>query len=98
MALSLLLIKLGLEFRGHLIIPVLSLFEVKTDLMDVSESVKIFVLVHRYIWLLVILLKGWLHDDYLPLQFLILLLQRVLLSQLLFDCKNKFPLHLILRG
>lgn len=46
MALSLLLIKLCLEFRGHLIIPVLSLFEVKTDLMDVSESVKILVLVH----------------------------------------------------
>jgi len=41
LALSLLFIKLGLEFTSHAIVPVLGLFQVVTDLMYVSERVKI---------------------------------------------------------
>jgi len=35
-ALSLLLVKLGLKFRGHSVVTLLGLFEVKSNLMDVS--------------------------------------------------------------
>ena len=67
MTLGLLLIELGLQLRSHLVISVLSFFEVKSDLMNIGKSVEIFVLIHGHIGLLIILLKARFHYDNLSL-------------------------------
>ena len=53
----LLLIELGLKFRSHFVVSILGLFQIDSDLMNISKSVKIFVLVHLNIWLFLILFK-----------------------------------------
>jgi hypothetical protein len=56
-ALSLLLVELGLELCNHLVVSLLSLLKVDSDLMDVSKSVEVLVLVHLHIRLFVILFE-----------------------------------------
>lgn len=53
MALGLFLVELGLELRGHFIVPILSFFKIDSYLMDVCQSVQVLVLVHLHIRLLV---------------------------------------------
>jgi hypothetical protein len=65
LTLSLLLIELGLEFGSHSVVTLLGFFEVEADLMDVSESVKIFVFVKQLVLLfsLVVTLTEFIFDD-----------------------------------
>ena len=93
MTLSLFLIKLSLKFRGHLVVTILGLFQIYSDLMDVSKSIKIFVLVHLDIWLFVILLKGWVDCDDLFLELLVFSSERILFSKLFFNGSNQISLH-----
>ena len=46
-AFSLLLIKFGLEFAGHTVVAVLGFFEIKSNLVDICESVEVLVLVQH---------------------------------------------------
>jgi hypothetical protein len=51
LTLSLFLIELGLKFGSHSVVTLLGLLKVETDLMHVSESVKIFVFIKQLILL-----------------------------------------------
>jgi hypothetical protein len=62
MALGLLFIQFGLKFRCHFVVPVLCLFQVEPDLMNVGEGVEVLVLVHADIRGLVLLFVAWVHQ------------------------------------
>ena len=49
LAFLLLLVELVLQFRGHPIVTILSLFQVESDLMDISECVEILVLMKELV-------------------------------------------------
>ena len=53
-ALGLLFVQLCLQFRGHLVVPVLCFLEIDTHLMDICKCVKILVLVHWAVCLLIL--------------------------------------------
>jgi len=72
MALSLLFIELGLQFRGHLVVPILGLFKIDSYLMHVCKSIKILVLVHLNVRWLVVLLEARIHRNDAFLKLLVL--------------------------
>lgn len=49
LAFLLLLVELVLQFRGHPIVTILCLFQVESDLMDISECVEILVLMKELV-------------------------------------------------
>ena len=71
MALGLLLVQFGLQLRSHLVVPVLGFLKVDSDLMHISQGVEVLVLVHLYVWLLVVLLVVLVHHDDLLLELLV---------------------------
>lgn len=90
---SLLFIKLGLEFRSHFIVPILGLFQIDSDLMNISKSVKIFMLIHLNIWLFVILFKGRVNSNDLLLEIFIFSSKGILFSKLFFNSSNQISFH-----
>lgn len=78
---GLLLVELGLEFSGHLVIAILSLLQIEANLMHVGKSIQVFVFVHllsislgmgvtsRLVSLL--LINAGIHKHDLPLQLFI---------------------------
>jgi len=68
---SLLFIKLGLKLRGHFVVTILSFFQIDSNLMNISESVEIFMLVHLNVWLFIILFEGGVNSNNLFLKLFI---------------------------
>ena len=96
---GLLLVELVLKFSSHTVVSILSLLEIVTDLMDVSQGVQVLVLVKRLIsLLLVVAIVARLHQDDLALGFLVGLLQLLVLSTLILDSLDQLSLHGWLRG
>lgn len=85
MALSLLLVQLGLQLGSHLVVPVLGLLEVEPNLVDIGQGVEVLMLVHGNIRLLVLLLIVGVHSDNLSLKFFILFLEGLLLPHFLLN-------------
>lgn len=96
MALGLFFIEFGLQFRSHFVVSVLCFLQVEPHLMDISQSIQVLVLIHRDIWLLIILVIVRVHHDNLSLKLFVLFPQRLLLSQFLLDGNDQFSLHFIL--
>ena len=93
-ALGLLLIQLVLELASHAVVPVLSLFEIVTDLMNVGKGVEVLVLVeHLVSLLLVVTVVVVVHQDDFTLSLFIRLLQLLVLPSFVLDRLNELSLH-----
>ena len=92
-AFLLLLVQFVLKFTGHSVVPLLSLLEIVTNLMDVGQGVEILVLVEHLVSLLLGLFACVLHQDDLLLEFLILSLQFVVLVHLIVYGLDELSLH-----
>lgn len=90
---SLLFIKLGLKFGSHLIVTILSFFQIDSDLMYISKSVKIFMLIHLNIWLFIILFKSRVNCNDLLLKLFVFSSERILFSKLLFNSCYQISFH-----
>lgn len=95
-ALCLLLVELGLELRGHLVVTILGFLQVDTDLMDVCQSVQVLVLVHLDIALALVVIVVLVHGQDLLLELVILALQVIAFLQLLLNGLDQIVTHLVL--
>lgn len=64
--------------------------------MDVGQSVEIFVFVHWYIRLFILLFKWWIHYNDLSLKFFVLFLKSFLFTKFFFNSNYKLSFHFIL--
>lgn len=95
-AFGLLFVQLGLQFRGHLVVPILSLLKVDSHLVDVSERVEVLVLIHILHVLLALVLVVRVHGQDTLLQFLVFALQLVTLLEFFLDGDDEVISHFIL--
>jgi len=96
LALLLFLIELVLEFGRHTVVTILCLLQVESDLMDVGESVEVFVLMEELVLTLLIEGRGRVHQDDLSLALFILLLELLVLTAFVLDGIDELFLHILL--
>jgi len=96
LALLLFLVELVLEFGCHAIVAILSLLQVESDLMDVGESVEVFVLMEELVLTLLVEGRGRVHQDYLSLALFVLLLELLILTAFILDGIDELFLHILL--
>lgn len=91
LTLSLFFIELGLKFGSHSVVTLLGLLKVETDLMDVSESVKIFVFIKQLILLfsLVVTLIEFVFNDPL-LKLSVSFLKTLVFPEFILDSADEF--------
>ena len=92
-ALRLLLVQFVLKLTSHAVVTILCLFQVVTDLMDVSESVQVLVLVKHLVSVLLVVTVVVIHDNDLALAIFIDLLELGVLASLILDSLDKLTLH-----
>ena len=92
-ALRLLLVQFVLKLTSHTVVTILGLFQVVTDLMDISKSVQVLVLVKHLVSVLFVITIIVIHDDDLALAVFIDLLELGVLASLIFDSLDKLTLH-----
>ena len=97
-AFGLLLVKFVLELAGHAVVSVLSLLQVVADLMHVSQSVQVLVLVKHLIALFFVVAGVSLHKNDLALALFVQLLEILVLATLIFNSLDKLTLHRRLTG
>lgn len=93
LALGLLFIKFSLKFTSHAIVTILSLFEIVTDLMNVSKCIKILVLVKQLL-LRAIFTLSVIHKNNFTLQVVVSRLQLFVLINFITDGLDKLEFHL----
>jgi hypothetical protein len=94
LTLSLLLVKLGLKFGSHSVVTLLGLFQVESNLMDVSQSVKIFMFVKELSVLLhfVVTLTEFVFDNSL-LEFSVGLLEVLVFPEFVSNSADELLTH-----
>jgi len=93
MTFGLFLIQLSLKFRCHFVVSVLSFFQRPPYLMNISECIQVFMLIHWLFSLPVWLFKRWLKHYYFSLSLFIYSLVFLLFFELLIYCIDKILLH-----
>ena len=97
-ALGLLLVKLVLQLTSHAVVPILSLLQVVTDLMHVSKSVEVLMLVEHLVSLLLIVSVVMVHQDDLSLALFVELLKLLIFATLILNSRNQLSFHGRLTG
>lgn len=98
LALRLLLVELGLQFRGHSVVPVLSLFQIEANLMHVGKCVQVLMLLEHLLGLLLKVSASVIHLEDPALQRVILSFKRFIFFSFVLDCEDQFLLHFGGRG
>lgn len=99
LALRLLFVQLGLQFRGHLVVTVLCFLQVKAHLVNVCKGVQVLVLVQHFLSVLLILVAvSAIQNEDALLQILIGALELLVFLALVLYCENELLLHLCWRG
>lgn len=93
LALRLLLVELGLQLRGHSVVPLLCFFEIKSDLMNVSQCVEVLVLAENRLRLDIFAPLLMIVLDNTSLQVLVGPLQRLVLAEFIIDGSDQLFSH-----
>jgi len=95
LALRLLFVQLGLQFRGHLVVAVLRFLQVKAHLVNVCQGVEVLVLVQHFLSVLLVLVAvAAIQNEDALLQILIGALELLVFLALVLYCENELLLHL----
>mmetsp|Transcript_24306 Transcript_24306/g.30135 ORF Transcript_24306/g.30135 Transcript_24306/m.30135 type:complete len:214 (+) Transcript_24306:617-1258(+) len=92
-ALSLLLVQFVLKLTGHTVVTILSLLEIVANLMHVSESVQILVLMEHLIGVLLEVAIVMIHDNDLALAVFVDFLEFLVFAPFIFDGLDELTLH-----